>query len=377
MKPGAPSTDGSRPAGPLSPVRLGWNLLRPDALSYVVLFVSNRCNATCEHCFWGDLSSLREEMDTETIGELARALGPLPYLALGGGEPMLRRDLAAIAAQFYERCGTRAISIPTNGILTSRAVALAREIGERFPDRMIKISISLHGLGELQDEILETPGAGRRAAETLDALRALRSDLPGLRVFVNTVFQEANAGRIDEILDHVEGLELDGHTVSLRTASSRAPEVGELDLDRFRHALGRLHAGEVRAPTPVDRLFAGIRETYDDTVLGVLDGTSPTFACTAGRKMLVIREDGTVQACEPRETDSPGRWVPGGPSPRALFDTDAGRAIRDSIPGGCPRCIWGCAILTSISTRPHRFPRLPLHVIGLARGRDPAPGSRP
>jgi molybdenum cofactor biosynthesis enzyme MoaA len=72
---------------------------------YLLMFVTNRCNARCEHCFyWSELNTkVKEEMSVSEFEQLAKSLGPMLQVTFTGGSPELRKDLPDIVEQFYRR----------------------------------------------------------------------------------------------------------------------------------------------------------------------------------------------------------------------------------------------------------------------------------
>ena len=62
---------------------------------YLLMFVTNRCNARCEHCFyWSELNTkVKQELTVNEFDSLARSLGPMLQVTFTGGSPELRKDL--------------------------------------------------------------------------------------------------------------------------------------------------------------------------------------------------------------------------------------------------------------------------------------------
>src|SRR3989338_3896529 len=90
-------------------VRLGrayWSSVLP---TYMVFFVTARCNARCEHCFyWREVESADSSLEL-SFSEIKKISGNLPGLAqisLTGGEPFLRKDFSEIIKVFYQLSGT-------------------------------------------------------------------------------------------------------------------------------------------------------------------------------------------------------------------------------------------------------------------------------
>ena len=63
----------------------------------------------------GLLLPTKGELSLFEYTRLAKSMGPMEHITLGGGEPFLRSDLPEIAKSFYNYTGVRNISIPTNG----------------------------------------------------------------------------------------------------------------------------------------------------------------------------------------------------------------------------------------------------------------------
>ena len=106
----------------------GWPKIKPFS---VVISVSFRCNSKCRTCdVW------RKPNDDLTVDEWDKvfaSLGRAPfYMTFTGGEPFLRKDLDELVIRAYRHCQPEVITIPTNGMLTDRVVAMTA--------RMIRIA---------------------------------------------------------------------------------------------------------------------------------------------------------------------------------------------------------------------------------------------
>jgi radical SAM protein with 4Fe4S-binding SPASM domain len=141
---------------------VAWNLTR-------------RCNLECAHCYIaaGPRESATSELATaecvRIVDELL-AVNPAPLLILSGGEPLLRDDLAEIAAYASQRGAT--VVVGTNGtLLTDARIAALKAAGVRG----VAVSIDSlrpsyhdnfrHGKGSLDDTIA---ALGRLRAQRLD-----------------------------------------------------------------------------------------------------------------------------------------------------------------------------------------------------------------
>ena len=84
--------------------KIGGIVLHPVIPPDLILFVTSRCNATCDFCLFHeqvhDRERKRAELTVEEIERIAAGYGGLTKLSLSGGEPFLRHDIARIVAAF-------------------------------------------------------------------------------------------------------------------------------------------------------------------------------------------------------------------------------------------------------------------------------------
>ncbi len=121
-----------------------------------------RCNLRCRMCpFWrredGELLSLGDEI--RMLESLAEA--GVSFMGFEGGEPFLRKDLAAILRESHERFHT---SLVTNGWLLQSRLAEARPYLEH-------LFVSLDGIGPVHDALRGIEGSYRKAVEGIVAAR--------------------------------------------------------------------------------------------------------------------------------------------------------------------------------------------------------------
>ncbi|MFC1529318.1 radical SAM protein [Gemmatimonadota bacterium] len=139
------------------------------------------CNLFCIHCYQYPAGE-NELTTSELIGILDQLheAGCL-YLALTGGEPLLRDDFFTIAE--YAREKNFAISLLTNGTLIDEQVAhWIRDLG------FLGVHVSLLGASAAtHDSITGMPGS---FAVTMDTIRLLRR--LDIRTYLNTVVMRQN-----------------------------------------------------------------------------------------------------------------------------------------------------------------------------------------
>ena len=147
----------------------------------VTLFPTFVCNLSCPFCaFSADLNQHRDELTLAEIETIARGLGRVLVLHIGGGEPFIRADLPEVIAAFRRHTGVKKVEIPTNGWSAERIGKQVRRILELSPGLKLNVRISLDGIGALHDRVRARPGSYKAAVETLGALQDIARGEKGL-----------------------------------------------------------------------------------------------------------------------------------------------------------------------------------------------------
>src|ERR1041385_6827043 len=110
------------PIAALQFVQLMRSTKREKRLGTVILFVTSRCNAFCQTCFYHEELNQPGDMTFAQIEKVSRTMPPITDLWLSGGEPTLRRDLSEVIDLFVANNGVNRIIIPTNGRSEERHV---------------------------------------------------------------------------------------------------------------------------------------------------------------------------------------------------------------------------------------------------------------
>ncbi|HEV3468752.1 MAG TPA: radical SAM protein [Pyrinomonadaceae bacterium] len=289
---------------------------RERALGTVIFFVTSRCNARCETCFYHEELNRPGDLSFGEIKRVSLTMPPVTDLWLSGGEPTLRQDVSEIIQLFVTNNGVRRVIIPTNGLLKARAYeVVARALGDN-PGLHLYLNVALDGYGETHDRVRGVPGNWGRTLDCIRSLYPLKElYAERFRLNVNTVVCAENYAEVERLSDFLwENFRLDGHYFNIVRGETKAgdsikqvPDGILPGLYARAAALTRRYAGRMFADDDAAARFVksvayvGAITTHYRTQRANFAGPEAwPFPCTAGETTAVIDYDGGVRACELR-----------------------------------------------------------------------------
>ena len=333
-----------------------------DFPSWLIFFVTARCNARCTMCFyWEEIehASQSRELSLDEIRAVAKSLPKMTYLSLSGGEPYLRDDLAEVVQAIVDTADPVFVSIPTNGAFPERVVAAMDALTRRNPRTNFDVHLSLDGPPAVHDRIRKTKAASYAQVMTTHAavlpLVKRRANL-GLK-FVVTVSTE-NVDSLDGWLEELaETRECDRiHLVPLhgnfKDKSLAVPHERYIELAEkaFRLSGKRGYRGLRH------RLFTAVKRASDSQLKRLHEEADLGRVCGAGKKIVVLGPYGDVQPCEPLQKSVGNVRDHAYDLPRVL----RGESMRDfagaHLGAGKCNCNWGCAIGNAQVADPSFYP---------------------
>lgn len=204
----------------------------PEAL---IFFVTSKCNAKCEHCFfWRDLNKSKGDLTLEEINKISLKLGSFSHLFISGGEPFLRTDLPEIVETFYRNNSLKSILIPTNGLLTEKIKKDIDKICNRNPELRLIIDFSLDDLKEKHDKIRGVPGIFNRLIRTIKEVKILKNKHKNLSLGTICVFNSKNQDNIYEIYKFIkEEVKPDSVSFPLIRGDAKNKAYKEVNLEKY------------------------------------------------------------------------------------------------------------------------------------------------
>jgi radical SAM protein with 4Fe4S-binding SPASM domain len=235
-----------------------------------------RCNERCVHCYLDNDG--KGEM---TTGEIKDVIGQLAecgtfFLAISGGEPLLRRDCFEILE--YAR------ALRFNVMLKTNAVMIGPEEAARIKQLGIdQVQISLYShRAEVHDAITKLPGSMLR---TIDGIRRLKAN--SVKVSITDVLMKSNHSDAKAVKRLAEELGVIFHIDPTITPM--------LNGDRSIMNLG-ITRSELEELMHTEEFVGDVKE-FCDPVSTLGDDTLDGYSCSAGRTLAYISPFGDVYPC--------------------------------------------------------------------------------
>lgn len=267
----------------------------------LTLFVTNQCNACCQHCFyWKNLEKEKKELPLEEIKKLSRQLGHLETLLIGGGEPFLHQDLAAIVKVFFENNQLGAVSVATNGLLPARIETQAKKIIQISPKLPVIICLSIDGTEKRHDQIRRVKGAFKSLQETYQRLLKLKKKYPNLRIRFNATVFNLNYENLFPLIDQMPQLFPETPAIwnlglSLIRGNPRNPKLRLPEIAKLKKLFAYKRRKFKAKRSWTARLFEKITFAAQ---IKILEEKKQAVPCEAGRLLGVVSENGDIGFCE-------------------------------------------------------------------------------
>lgn len=321
--------------------------------SYVILFVTARCNMSCKMCFyWENIENAdaKNELTLEEISKISKSFGQIINLAIGGGEPFIRSDLDLICKAFYDNAGARFFNIPTNGSFPAKIKDTVEKILKSCPNAQLVIELSLDGVGKDHDAIRQHQGAFEKLLETSRQLAIVKKQYP-FHVKVSSVFSSLNQDKVKELFNYVrENLQFDDFDVSLMHDRPVPKDRTTLDyvLEKFSRILKEVEDYTVKSQKSFfAKMLFTLRQLTNQDIMRVAKGGRISSPCTAIRNLIVISETGEVFPCETLK-EKIGQLRDSNYDIKKILRSEKARFINKKykIRTECS-CNWGCAIFNN------------------------------
>jgi MoaA/NifB/PqqE/SkfB family radical SAM enzyme len=297
-------------------VKLIRSTKREQRLGTVILFVTSRCNASCQTCFYWKELNRPGDLTFDQIKRVSQTMPSITDLWLSGGEPSLRRDVPEIIDTFVANNGVTRVIVPTNGLALNLIHKIVDDALARHPALDLYLNIAVDGYGKTHDRIRGVPGNWEKTLDCIRGLYPLKDRYADrFRLNVNTVICAENFTEIPKLSDYLwTNFRLDGHYFNIirgetpvgdaikRVPPHELPAIYQLASQLTRRYGDRMFAGDDALTRFVKNVaYVGSITTHYRTQHANFEGPSAwAMPCTAGETTAVIDYNGDVRACELR-----------------------------------------------------------------------------
>ncbi|MCK4387253.1 MAG: radical SAM protein [Dehalococcoidia bacterium] len=253
---------------------------RPLIVSFEVTL---SCNCNCRHCDLGGLIKDERQIKPDDYARLTQLLKP-PLVQISGGEPLLRKDIVAIAKAIKESNSIPYLILVTNGVLLNESNYIQlHEAGVN------QLSVSLDFPDERHDEFRRHRGLYRHLDETIPKLAKFGYG----DIILNIAITRAN---LEEVLPLAQKAKDWGVSISysaytpLRTNDNSYAINTPEDLVILRKTIY-----ELIELTKRTNHITNSKAVFLDTIKFFEQGYLPN--CKAGIRFFVVMPDGAFVPC--------------------------------------------------------------------------------
>ncbi len=327
----------------------------------LTLFVTSRCNAKCNFCFfWKEIEEKQKhELTLEEYKKIAKNYGSLIQLSLTGGEPFLRKDLYEIMEIFYRYTNPMFVTVVTNGTFTERIRAIATKFVKNFPRTHFRISLSIDNIGEKHDKSRMVKGLFEKLLESYNVLDKLREKYDNISVDVGTTFTKYNQDEAEYIADWVKNnLKIDNHYWTIVRGNPKDVSSKDVSINKYLSLTQKMTKQEKRREKrPLSALWRAGWEIMAKTNYIILKENKMVRYCRAGKNLVEIYDNGDVHFCEILNKPI-GNIKEFNYDMKKILSTTQAKNLRKWIRKTKCYCTFECANITNIAFNPKTYPLL-------------------
>lgn len=357
-------------------IKAGKKLYTPGTQKpiYLLNFITNSCNAACEHCFyWKKRNTNKiEELSIGEHKKIAKSLGSMFQITFTGGSPELRNDLPEIVYEYHKYCRPTNITVCMLGYHTKRIVKHIIKMLEICEGQYISIGISLDGIRGEHDSFRKLEGLFDRVLNTINELHLLRSSYPYLRIDIGMVVHWKNIETIEKSalwirehlpIDKLKPILVRNNSLNPETRNDKCIELYTNIVDRDVQWLMCRNQGKMNI---VDKFIRAKENVQRDIIKKISQSNQSTIKCSGGRETAVMYPNGDIAGCEMRHNklgnirnykyDFKNVWFSNSANE---FRKTAGNAAE------CNGCYHHCFISPAIFRTPAVWPKLAQSILKL------------
>ncbi len=326
--------------------------------SFLILFVTSRCNARCKMCFYLDKiqnENKEGELSLEDYEKISKKVKNLNIMAISGGEPFLREDLYKIVKVFYDNCRPFIIDIPTNGFLAQPIIDQLEKMLGSCKETVFDLQLSLDGTPEIHNEIRGVKDGYDKLFKTYQEALGLRERYKNLKVKIVTTYSSYNEGKMRDIIEFIKKDfgQADRIVLSVVHGDVKNKEAYNIDWNKYFYFCKDIEDYNSRKDKKdlYSIFLDSAREVKNGLLRKIIIKKNANKYCEAGKRIIVINENGEVFPCEPL-WQSLGNIKDYDYDLSKIISNDKAVAFNRRFIKGTCTCNWGCAISNSLLYNP-------------------------
>lgn len=332
--------------------------------SYVIFFVTAKCNANCKMCFYKDNMMESRKVDELTVEEydkISKHIKLINILGISGGEPFLRDDLAEIVKIIYKNCYPLVVDLPTNGFFVESVLKQTEDMVKHCKNMIVDLQLSIDGPEKIHNEIRGLKDGFSKIKETYNGLLILKNKYKNLRVKACVVYSHYNQEYIEELFDILDRdfKDLDRVVFSVVHGSVSNAEAFQFDWNKYFAICEKIRNKSVVSNIKdFHSIFTiALRMAKNDFLKEVLKTKDMYKKCQVGKRVIAINETGKVFPCEPL-------WYTVGDLRSSDYDigriinSDEMKKFNEKIIKEKCTCHWGLPLSNALIYKPRYYPTI-------------------
>lgn len=357
-------------------ISAGKKLFAPGAQKpiYLLNFVTNSCNAACDHCFyWEQLNTNKnQELTVEEHSKVAKSLGSMFQITFTGGSPELRKDLPEIVYEYYKHCRPSNMTFCMLGYNTERIIEHVSKMLENCIGQQITIGISLDGLGDEHDEYRKLKGLFERVVNTVNELHKLQKRYPKLRIAIGMVVHGLNINKVEKSalwvrnnlpIDILKPILVRGNPLNPETRNDECISLYDKIVDRDRQWLMDKN---LKTLNFIDKVIRAKENVQRELIKKISATNKSDITCSGGRETAVMYPSGDIGGCEMRN-DILGNIRKHEFDFDTVWFSEKANSFRKTVGqvNECEGCYHHCFISPAIFRTPAMWPRIASSIMAL------------
>lgn len=335
---------------------VNYNLLyrfKPLSPTGLQINVTYHCNSKCEMCRIWKMKPENEMKYEEWRKAMKEPIfKSIERLTIAGGEPILHPELVKLAKLFIKSMPRlQFLVLVTNGLFPKKTVAATKVIAEIAEKKGINftVSVSMDGVGKINDKARGVPGAFKKSSSTILALKKLQREYPLWFNVAAVVFHRnlRHLSKLEKWCQQV-GVPLNYQLVGFHeTYIQNMEEKEKLDFRKGDKELLHSLLKELSDSSLQRDLRAWLRSYYWQDMLALYQGSKRTTPCPFVLDAFVIDSLGDVYYC--LSNRKIGNFRKGKAVSEIYFDPQNLAFRRNLAKTACLKCNSACNVVSAVA----------------------------